>query len=306
MQNEFATAELCTLFSCWPSFLAAEPAFDALDAYCVPCAARSACLAAWGRCTACSSQPATAPPATGIRRATARRRARGLRPHRARILQLVHAPRRLHRPRRPLLTQARLVRVNRITQDVEPWLAERWTASTTAGATRSRCAPASRSPTAIPFTADDVLFSFAAAYDPSGGSVDGATRCGRRPAARGRRAVDPATRRHHVSGAVRPGLRLLDNLPILPKHKLEAALRSGHVRRARGACRRRSSEIAGLGPFVLAEYVPGQRLVFTRNPHYLRKDADGTPLPYLDRIVVEIVPDQNAQSCCASRPGSPT
>jgi ABC-type transport system substrate-binding protein len=33
------------------------------------------------------------------------------------------------------LTQARLVRVNRVTDEVEPWLAERWTVPRTAAAT---------------------------------------------------------------------------------------------------------------------------------------------------------------------------
>src|SRR5205823_12534355 len=43
------------------------------------------------------------------------------------------------------------------------------------------------------------------------------------------------------------------------------------------------------------EYVPGQRLVFNRNPHYFRIGTDGKPLPYLDGLVIEIVPDQNAE-----------
>ena len=53
--------------------------------------------------------------------------------------------------------------------------------------------------------------------------------------------------------------------------------------------------IVGLGPFVLSSYLPGQRLVFARNPHYWRQDAQGRPLPYLDRLTLEIVPDQNAE-----------
>ena len=70
-------------------------------------------------------------------------------------------------------------------------------------------------------------------------------------------------------------MRILDNLPILPKHKLEAALQRRQVRDAWGLSTP-PSELAGLGPFVLAEYVPGQRLVFDRNPRYFRKAADGT------------------------------
>ena len=53
--------------------------------------------------------------------------------------------------------------------------------------------------------------------------------------------------------------------------------------------------MVGLGPFVFASYEPGQRVVLERNPHYWRKAPDGTPLPYLDRIVLEVVPDQNAE-----------
>jgi peptide/nickel transport system substrate-binding protein len=56
------------------------------------------------------------------------------------------------------------------------------------------------------------------------------------------------------------------------------------------------AEIAGLGPFVLAEHVSGQRLVLVRNPRYWRKDAAGTQLPYLDKLTVLIVPDLEHRS----------
>jgi peptide/nickel transport system substrate-binding protein len=54
--------------------------------------------------------------------------------------------------------------------------------------------------------------------------------------------------------------------------------------------------MASLGPFVLTRYDPGQRLVFDRNPRYWRKAEDGTPLPYLDQVIAEIIPDQNAEA----------
>ena len=63
----------------------------------------------------------------------------------------------------------------------------------------------------------------------------------------------------------------------------------------RGDCDTPPSQIVGLGPFILSEYVPGQRLIFARNPHYFAKAPDGSPLPYLDRVVVEIIPDQSAE-----------
>src|SRR5439155_16494598 len=35
--------------------------------------------------------------------------------------------------------------------------------------------------------------------------------------------------------------------------------------------------------------------VFSRNPRYWRTAADGTRLPYLDRVIVDVVSDQNAE-----------
>ena len=97
------------------------------------------------------------------------------------------------------------------------------------------------------------------------------------------------------SRAVRPGVRILDNLPILPRHKLEAAFRAGTIQKAWTQATP-LTEIAGLGPFVLAEHIAGQRLVFTRNPHYWRKADDQSPLPYVDKLTLEIVPDPNTEA----------
>jgi peptide/nickel transport system substrate-binding protein len=56
------------------------------------------------------------------------------------------------------------------------------------------------------------------------------------------------------------------------------------------------TDVAGLGPFQLVEHVAGQRLVFTRNPNYFRRDSAGVQLPYLDRLTLVIVPDQNTEA----------
>ena len=85
-------------------------------------------------------------------------------------------------------------------------------------------------------------------------------------------ATDPLTVVITFPSPFAPGLRILDNLPILPRHKLEAALEGGHVRESVGPRHAAVRDLVGLGPFVLSEYVPGQRLVFARNPHYLRQD----------------------------------
>ena len=55
------------------------------------------------------------------------------------------------------------------------------------------------------------------------------------------------------------------------------------------------AEIIGTGPFTIANYEPGQRVVMQRNPDYWLRDGEGNPLPYLDQIVHLIVPDLEAE-----------
>ena len=55
------------------------------------------------------------------------------------------------------------------------------------------------------------------------------------------------------------------------------------------------SEVIGTGPFTIGSYVPGERVVFQRNPNYWLKDDAGNSLPYLDQIVQIIVEDFDAE-----------
>ncbi len=55
------------------------------------------------------------------------------------------------------------------------------------------------------------------------------------------------------------------------------------------------AEIIGTGPFTIASYEPGERLVLRRNPDYWMTDAAGNRLPYLDEITRVIVGDLEAE-----------
>lgn len=192
-----------------------------------------------------------------------------------------------------LLTQAKLVRINRVTWELEPWLAESWTRSDDGLRYTIKLRPNITFSDGQPFTSDDVAFSLAAVYDPRAASplIDALEVSGKR--------LDVATPDPHTVVITFPspfavGLRILDNLPILPRHKLDAALKAGTFARAWGLDAP-VQDITGLGPFVLSEFVRGQRIVFTRNPRYWRKDASGAALPALDRITMQIVPSQDAE-----------
>ena len=192
-----------------------------------------------------------------------------------------------------LLTQGRLVRINRSTFELEPWLAEKWDTAPDGRTYTLHLRPGVTWSDGAPFTAADVLFTLEAVFDPKIESVvTEQLTVGGKPITAA--APDDHTVVLTYATASGPGLRLFDGLVILPKHKLEGALRDGTFANAWNSATP-PAEIVGTGPFTLREYVPGQRLVLDRNPRYWRKATDGTQLPYLDRIVLQVVPDQDAE-----------
>jgi len=191
------------------------------------------------------------------------------------------------------LTQGKLVRIDRRTQELEPWLAESWSAGADGLTYTLNLRRGVTFSDGTPFTSADVLFAFRAIYDERTHSALGeSVSVGGKPLQVS--ATGPSTVVIRFPSPFGPGIRLLDNLPILPRHKLERALDEGTLAKAWDSATP-VSEIVGLGPFIVAEYQPGQRLVLARNPRYWRKDANGDPLPALDRLTLEIVPDQNAE-----------
>ena len=55
------------------------------------------------------------------------------------------------------------------------------------------------------------------------------------------------------------------------------------------------ADIVGTGPFTIESYEPGERVILARNPNYWLIDDEGNRLPYLDRVVHNIVEDLDAE-----------
>lgn len=192
------------------------------------------------------------------------------------ITHVIHAP---------------LVKVDRQTGALMPWLAERWDALGPQSY-RLHLARDARFSDGTPFTADDVVFTFRAVYDErvnsalaTGLRVDG------RPLAV--TAEDPHTVRLEFPSPYGPGLAMLDVLPILPRHRLEDALLAGRFAQAWAASAPVES-IAGLGPFAVREVRAGESMTFARNPHYFRRGRLSSEA-VSDLLVVRVVPDQSAE-----------
>lgn len=192
-----------------------------------------------------------------------------------------------------ILTQGRLVRINKATQEVEPWLAESWTSSADGRIVTLTLRDGITWSDGTPFSSADVVFTFQALYDPRTASpLASALTIAGQPL--DVRAPDSRTVVVTMAAPFGPGVRVLDLVPIMPRHKLEAALTAGTFAKA-WAPGTPPADLTSIGPFVLTEYQPSARLVFGRNPHYWRRDARGVQLPYVDRLTIEIVPDQDAE-----------
>ncbi len=192
-----------------------------------------------------------------------------------------------------ILTSGKLIRVNRVTAQVEPALVEKWTTSPDNLTYTMTLRDGVTWSDGTPFTSADVLFTFQAIYHPkvpsvlaSGLQVNGQPLKVSAPDARSVVVTLP--------GTFGPGIAILDNVHLQPKHKLQVSLDAGTYSQALSAATP-PAELVSLGPFMLKSYEPGQRMVFERNPRYWKKDAAGIQLPYLDQLVMEVVPDQNAE-----------
>ena len=105
-----------------------------------------------------------------------------------------------------------------------------------------------------------------------------------------------------------PLLRQMGGAPILPKHILEASVKTKKGDKPAFLSMWGSGtpmkDIVCSGMYQFDTYVPNQRLTFKKNPYYWRKDAQGNSQPYIDRIVWKSVDNQDT-SLLQFRSGGP-
>jgi peptide/nickel transport system substrate-binding protein len=189
--------------------------------------------------------------------------------------------------------QADLVHINRATQLTEPALAESWKVSADNLQYTLTLRKGLRFSDGHPMDADDVLFTFRVYLDENVHATqrDLLLIAGKPIAVR---KVDACTVVFQLPQPYGVSERLFDGLAILPRHLLEKPYTEGKLSET-WALSTPANLWAGLGPFRLKEYIPGQRLVLERNPYYWKQDGKGTRLPYLDELDFLFVPSSDAQ-----------
>jgi peptide/nickel transport system substrate-binding protein len=141
-------------------------------------------------------------------------------------------------------------------------------------------------------TADDVAFTFRAAYDERTKApiyhdalMAGEKKIEVTP-------LDPRHLRFVFPEPISSPESILSNLAVLPRHALEQQLNAGTISNTWGLDTTPQSIVTS-GPFTVDSSTPGERIVLKRNPNYWKKDEKGNQLPYLDSIALVIVPDAN-------------
>lgn len=186
-----------------------------------------------------------------------------------------------------------LISINRVTQETEPGAAKSWKVSKDGREYTLELRRGLRFSDGQPFDADDVVFSFHVYLDEN---VHSPQRdllvVGDQPLAVEK--LDAYHVRFRLAQPYAAAERIFDSVAILPRHLLEQAWREGKLSQAWGV-NTAPAEIAGLGPFRLKEYRPGERIILERNPYYWKTDRQGNRLPYLDQIEFRFVPVEDTQ-----------
>jgi peptide/nickel transport system substrate-binding protein len=144
-----------------------------------------------------------------------------------------------------------------------------------------------------PFSADDVVFTFGLHLDEK---VHSPQRdllvIGGKPITV--KKVNDSTVTFELARPYAAAERIFDSIAILPEHLLGKPYQDGKISEM-WSLNSKPAEMAGMGPFRLKEYVPGQQLVLERNPYYWKVDKKKRRLPYLDELVFLFVPSEDAQ-----------
>jgi peptide/nickel transport system substrate-binding protein len=166
------------------------------------------------------------------------------------------------------LTGGVLVRFNRLTQQLEPELAESWKVSKDGRQITFDLRPGIAFSDGTPFSAADVAYTMQQLMDPAVHSTTGdAFRSGTGTVAV--KILAPKRVAITFPAPVASLDHLFDQVAILSAQSPK-------------------KEKAVLGPFYVAEYKPGASVLLKRNPNYWKKDSQGHRLPYLDAVRMDI------------------
>jgi len=189
------------------------------------------------------------------------------------------------------LTSGTILDLDPFTQQIQPGVVADYTRSEDGTRFDFTLREGLRFSDGTPVTADDVVYTFRQIYrEDSNNSLKDSLLVNGRPIGVEKLGADRF--RLQFPEVYAPAEYILSGIPILPRHLLEKETRPIEELWTLDTP---PEKMAGLGPFVLTTYKPGMRAVFSANPYYWKVDSQGAQLPYLERFVLEYIPDRNHQ-----------
>jgi peptide/nickel transport system substrate-binding protein len=174
------------------------------------------------------------------------------------------------------LTAGVLVRVNRLTQELQPELAVSWRVSPDGRSIAFKLRPHVAFSDGTPFSSEDVAYTVRTLFDPK---LHTPTADPFGPAAAGVRIAAPAADEITLSfpASIAGVERLFDQVGIISHQSPK-------------------KEIATLGPFYVASYRPGSEVDLARNPYYWKRDPQGLRLPRVDMLRLYIQQNRDMEA----------
>ena len=167
---------------------------------------------------------------------------------------------------------------------LEPGLATEWALNEAGDTVTLKLRDGVRFSDGTAMTAEDVIWSLDRARNPDNGiwnfvlaSVDSVS------------APDPQTielKLKYPDPTIFSALSVF-NTAIMPKAAFEAMVGATDAEKAQEFAKKP----IGTGPFMLDSWERGATMKLVKNPNYWDNGADGQPLPYLDGLTFEIIPD---------------
>ncbi|MDJ0714776.1 MAG: ABC transporter substrate-binding protein [Prochloraceae cyanobacterium] len=195
-----------------------------------------------------------------------------------------------------------LLEQNRFTLELEPALAESWSVSPDKRRITFTLRENLKWSDGEPLTVDDVIFTYRDIYlnkkiptifrknliVDTKGSLPSVKK------------LDSRTVEFTSPEPFSPLLIYVARLPILPAHALRSSTSTtdanGNLKfLSTWTTETNPKKIISNGPYRLVSYTPSERVVLEKNPYYWRKDDLGKQMPYIDKVVVQIISSNDNQ-----------
>ena len=192
-----------------------------------------------------------------------------------------------------------LTTTNGITGDIEPALAESWEFSEDNKRIVFTLRKGLKWSDGHPLTAEDVVFTYRDVYLNEKIPTDARDilRIGTKGLFPTIRKIDDLHVEFVIPEPFAPFLRVT-GIGLLPAHILKDAVTTLDIKGnpkfiSMWGVDTSPSKIVVAGPYQIESYRTSERVVLRRNPNYWRKDDEGNPQPYIERMAIEIVESQD-------------